>query len=99
MILEPATHLQEIPIDRLKIDRRFVSRIITSSEDRVIVKGVIDIAHGLGKIVTAEGVETAEQAKMLIDMRCDSLQGWYFSKASDLMSLPSVMNKLTDTNR
>ncbi|BBC81826.1 GGDEF-domain containing protein (plasmid) [Acetobacter orientalis] len=90
------THLQEIPIDRLKIDRRFVSRIITSSEDRVIVKGVIDIAHGLGKIVTAEGVETAEQAKMLIDMRCDSLQGWYFSKASDLMSLPSIMNKLSE---
>ncbi|MFW7267484.1 putative bifunctional diguanylate cyclase/phosphodiesterase [Gluconacetobacter sp. Hr-1-5] len=90
------THLQELPIDRLKIDRRFVSSLTTSYEDQVIVRGVIDIAHGLGKAVTAEGVETASQARMLLDMQCDSLQGWYFSKACAVAVLPSAMQRLPE---
>ncbi|MFS3137323.1 putative bifunctional diguanylate cyclase/phosphodiesterase [Gluconacetobacter sacchari] len=93
------THLQELPINRLKIDRRFVAGILTSHKDRVIVQGVIDIAHGLGKVVTAEGVETAAQAKMLLDMRCDSLQGWYFSKASDVEHLSSTMQTVGEVSR
>ncbi|GBQ27574.1 putative bifunctional diguanylate cyclase/phosphodiesterase [Gluconacetobacter sacchari] len=89
-------HLRELPIDRLKIDRRFVSHITTSHEDQAIVSGVIDIAHGLGKVVTAEGVETASQARMLLGMQCDFLQGWYFSKACDTTILPSVIRRLPE---
>lgn len=88
------THLQELPIDRLKIDRRFISNITTSRKDQAIVSGIINIAHGLGKVVTAEGVETAEQVAMLLGMKCDFLQGWYFSKACDMKSLPDVINCL-----
>lgn len=90
------THLQELPIDRLKIDRRFVSNITTSKKDQAIVSGIINIAHGLDKVVTAEGVETAEQVEMLLDMSCDFFQGWYFSKACDVKSLPEVLSCLPD---
>lgn len=88
------THLQELPIDRLKIDRRFISDITQSRKDQAIVAGIINIAHGLGKVVTAEGVETAEQVSLLLDMNCDFLQGWYFSKACDVESLPGVLRAL-----
>ncbi|MBV2183236.1 MAG: EAL domain-containing protein [Rhizobium sp.] len=88
------THLQELPIDRLKIDRRFISNITKSSKDQAIVSGVINIAHGLGKVVTAEGVEDAEQVAMLLGMKCDFLQGWFFSKACDVNSLPDVISRL-----
>lgn len=90
------THLREFPIDRLKIDQRFVSNIETSTDDQVIVHGIIDIAHGLGKTVTAEGVETIQQAKTLLSMQCDSLQGWLFSKAYPVVNLASVLKKIPD---
>ena len=75
------THLRHLPIDRLKIDRSFVANMAVSREDRAIIRGVIDIAHDLGKRVTAEGVETAEHLALLSQMDCDHFQGWFFSKA------------------
>lgn len=85
------THLRRLPIDRLKIDRSFVANIAASPEDRAIVRGVIQIAHSLGKTVTAEGVETIEQIDLLSDMKCDHLQGWYFSPACEVRELPEVL--------
>jgi len=89
------THLRELPIDRLKIDRSFIANIISSREDRTIVHGMIEMAHGLGKTVTAEGVETLEQARLLIRMNCDQLQGWYFSKACEVERLPECLKQIT----
>lgn len=85
------THLRELPIDRLKIDKSFVANMVASREDSAIVRGVIDIAHSLGKVVTAEGVETVEQAGRLRTMGCDLLQGWYFSKACHVADLSAVL--------
>jgi len=85
------THLRTLPIDGLKIDKSFVANMVTSPEDRAIVRGVIDIAHSLGKSVTAEGVETAEQVDLLRRMKCDLLQGWYFSKACSVDALAGVL--------
>lgn len=84
------THLRRMPIDRIKIDRSFVSNLTASAEDMAIVRGVVDIAHSMGKVVTAEGVETREQAELLRDLGCDYLQGWYFAKAWNLERLPYV---------
>ena len=75
------THLRHLPIDRLKIDRSFVANMAASREDRAIIRGVVDIAHNLGKRVTVEGVETAEHLALLSQMDCDHFQGWFFSKA------------------
>jgi len=88
------THLRRMPIDRVKIDRSFVSNLTTAAEDLAIVRGVIDIAHSMGKIVTAEGVETREQAELLQDLGCDYLQGWYFAKAANVERLPYVLSHL-----
>ena len=88
------THLRRMPIDRIKIDRSFVSNLTASAEDLAIVRGVIDIAHSMGKVVTAEGVETREQAELLRNLDCDYLQGWYFAKASNIERLPYVLSHL-----
>jgi EAL domain-containing protein (putative c-di-GMP-specific phosphodiesterase class I) len=88
------THLRHLPIDRLKIDRSFVANIAVSPEDRAIVRGIIEIAHSLGKVVTAEGVETMEQINFLRRMKCDLLQGWHFSKACAADKLAEVLQTM-----
>jgi diguanylate cyclase (GGDEF)-like protein/PAS domain S-box-containing protein len=71
--------LQELPVDTLKIDQSFVSMIRTGAEKLPILASMIGMAHGLGLTVTAEGVETPEQAEYLMRLNCDSLQGFLFS--------------------
>lgn len=88
------THLRQLPIDRLKIDRSFIANLVTSPEDQAIVSGIIDIAHSLGKVVTAEGVETLDQVELLLRMECDLMQGWYFSKACAVDILPQVVRTM-----
>ncbi|WP_228933590.1 putative bifunctional diguanylate cyclase/phosphodiesterase [Roseibium aggregatum] len=74
------THLKALSIDRLKIDRSFVSELTNDDASRAIVEGIIRIAHSLGLRVTAEGVETLDQVKALKKMNCDHAQGYYFAK-------------------
>lgn len=93
------THLRRMPIDRIKIDRSFVCNLAASSEDLAIVRGVVDIAHGMGKSVTAEGVETREQVALLRKLGCDHLQGWYFARACNLERLPYVLGHLPSASR
>ncbi|GAA4186068.1 putative bifunctional diguanylate cyclase/phosphodiesterase [Shinella granuli] len=93
------THLRQLPIDKLKIDRSFVANMVTCQEDQAIIRGVIDIAHSLGKTVTAEGVETMEQVELLTEMKCDHLQGWYFSTACPPGHLPRLIGSMRATLR
>jgi diguanylate cyclase (GGDEF)-like protein/PAS domain S-box-containing protein len=72
--------LQELPVDTLKIDQSFVSMIRTGAERLPILTAMIGMAHGLGLTVTAEGVETSAQAEYLMNLECDSLQGFLFSR-------------------
>ncbi|AEM42346.1 putative bifunctional diguanylate cyclase/phosphodiesterase [Ketogulonicigenium vulgare] len=88
------THLRRMPIDRIKIDRSFISNITNSIEDLAIVRGVIDIAHSMGKVVTAEGVETRAQVELLHSLRCDYYQGWYFSKATPIDGLRDAVRNM-----
>jgi diguanylate cyclase (GGDEF)-like protein len=71
--------LQDLPVDTLKIDQSFTSMIHTGTENLPILSCMISMAHGLGLTVTAEGVETAAQAEYLMNLDCDSLQGFLFS--------------------
>jgi len=68
--------LRQLPFTEVKIDRFFVEDATTSADSRVIVKSVIDLAHGLGLTVTAEGVETADQLLLLRELGCDVAQGY-----------------------
>ncbi len=74
------THLQDFPVDIIKIDQSFVRRLTTDAGSRAITTAVISLGRSLGKTVVAEGVETTEQAVLLRAASCDQVQGFYFGK-------------------
>ncbi len=73
-------YLRQYPFDELKIDRSFVNDIESKEKARRLVKATIDMAHGLGLKVVAEGVETEGQSQILKSMGCDIAQGFLFSR-------------------
>ncbi|MEH8016051.1 EAL domain-containing protein [Rheinheimera muenzenbergensis] len=73
-------YLRRMPIDKIKIDRSFVMDMAGNDSDMMIVKTMITLAHGLGKRILAEGVETAIQQELLKNMSCDAVQGYYIAK-------------------
>ena len=77
-------HLRQFRIDRLKIDRSFVTGIPDSAEDMAIVRAMIDLAHDLGMDVVAEGIETPEHLAFLTAQHCDIGQGYIFSRPESL---------------
>jgi diguanylate cyclase (GGDEF)-like protein/PAS domain S-box-containing protein len=76
------SYLHRFPIDTLKIDRSFVTRMANNPENVEIVRTIIMLAQVLGMDVVAEGVETREQLKILRDLKCEYGQGYYFSRPS-----------------
>ena len=76
-------YLKRLPLDVLKIDRSFVTGIGQNSEDKAIVQAIISLAKSLDLTVTAEGIESAEQAAVLHAWACDRGQGYYFAKPLD----------------
>ncbi|MBX9663518.1 MAG: EAL domain-containing protein [Novosphingobium sp.] len=80
-------YLADLPSDELKIDRRFVSRITSSPRDATIVANTIALAHALGQLVVAEGIENPETLAMLREMGCDLAQGYHLGRpqAFDLL--------------
>jgi diguanylate cyclase (GGDEF)-like protein/PAS domain S-box-containing protein len=74
------SYLSRFPIDTLKVDSSFVSRIGEDKENLEIVRTIITLAHNLRMDVIAEGVETAEQLSQLRDLGCEYGQGYYFSR-------------------
>jgi EAL domain-containing protein (putative c-di-GMP-specific phosphodiesterase class I) len=79
--------LRDVPADRLKIDRTFITDIQRRREDLLIVKNVIELAHGLGLKVVAEGVETQEQWRILGDLGCDIAQGYGIAMPMTILDL------------
>jgi diguanylate cyclase (GGDEF)-like protein/PAS domain S-box-containing protein len=74
------SYLQRFPIDAVKIDRSFVSRMGPRAEGHEIVKAIVTLAHNLKMRVIAEGIETADQLAVLRMLKCGYGQGWLFSK-------------------
>jgi len=72
--------LRQLPFTELKIDRFFVDDAPSSKDSELIVKSIIDLAHGLGLTVTAEGIETAEQMILLRELGCDVAQGFFVAR-------------------
>lgn len=82
--------LRDSPARVVKIDRSFVSGAHTSDADRTIVANTIRLVHDLGRLVVAEGVETAEQLKMLREMNCDMAQGYYLARPMAAEKIPEI---------
>ena len=75
------SYLQQLPIDTLKVDRTFISKMSSASDDnKKIVETIIALAHELNMNVVAEGVETREQHTVLSGMKCQLAQGFLFSR-------------------
>lgn len=73
-------YLQQLPVDTLKIDRSFVSRLETSSTTQPMLKAIVKLAHDLGMTVVAEGIETDSQRRAAWDMGCDRIQGFLLGR-------------------
>lgn len=74
------SHLKKLPVDEIKIDRSFVVDMLHSENDAIIVQTTIDLAHNMGLVVTAEGVENPEIFHRLKELGCDLAQGFYIEK-------------------
>jgi diguanylate cyclase (GGDEF)-like protein/PAS domain S-box-containing protein len=73
-------YLQRLPVDELKIDRSFIMNLSADSNDDVIVRSIIDLAHNLQLTVVAEGVEDAAAMDLLVGYGCDSVQGYHVAR-------------------
>lgn len=82
--------LKTLPIDKIKIDRSFVTDVVTDSDNASIVQGIISMAHHLSLKVVAEGVETSAQFSFLMRHQCNFFQGYLFGR-------PMPVDELTTT--
>jgi hypothetical protein len=92
-------HLRELPVDVLKIDRAFVRNITEEGDDLAIVAALTDLAHALGVTVIAEGVETAEQRRVLADLKCEQAQGYLWSPPVAVEELRDALDDVTRRGR
>jgi EAL domain-containing protein (putative c-di-GMP-specific phosphodiesterase class I) len=76
--------LRDLPIDVLKLDRTFITQLLTSPRSAAAVESVIHLARSLDLVVVAEGVEDPEQLDELVRLGCDRVQGWVIAPALPL---------------
>jgi predicted signal transduction protein with EAL and GGDEF domain len=89
------SRLQGFSVDALKIDRTFISKIDTDSETREIVRIIIILAHNLGLKVVAEGAETEEQVRLLKELKCELVQGYFFARPGDHAAAQALLMNAT----
>lgn len=89
-------YVRSIPAHEVKIDQSFVKRVLTSAADRVVVESVLRMAHELGRVVVAEGVEDAETLDLLRKLGCDEVQGYHVGRPMDFMSFRTRLQKDRD---
>ncbi|WP_250121460.1 EAL domain-containing protein [Chroococcidiopsis sp. CCMEE 29] len=89
------SYLHRFPIDALKIDRSFVTRMGSDNENLEIVRTIMTMAHNLKMHVVAEGVETAEQLAQLRALQCEYGQGYLFSKPLPLAAASALIDEET----
>jgi EAL domain-containing protein (putative c-di-GMP-specific phosphodiesterase class I) len=73
-------YMKDFPVDVLKIDQSFIFNLLDNHQNAAIVQSTIALAHNFGLKVIAEGVETEGHQKYLVELGCDELQGYFFSR-------------------
>ncbi|WHY77036.1 EAL domain-containing protein [Neobacillus sp. WH10] len=87
------SYLKLLPVDFLKIDRSFTKGIIEDKKDLAIIDSIISLSHSLGMSVVAEGVEAENQLKVLSDLGCDEIQGYYYAKPLPVPEFKQFLDK------
>jgi len=90
-------YLKGLPIDRLKVDRSFVSGLGSAGQDPTIVSTVVDLAHKLGLSVVAEGVETEAELRAVGEMGCDEVQGFLLGRPGPADAFPAGRRVMSET--
>jgi EAL domain-containing protein (putative c-di-GMP-specific phosphodiesterase class I) len=85
------SYLRKFPLDKIKIDRSFVTDMATRSDQIAIIQALLSIAGALGMTVTAEGVETTIQRDFLQALGCNNAQGYLFGKPVPFEKLASIV--------
>ena len=87
------SYLKQFPINTIKVDRSFVKDITEDKDNASIVKATIQMAHSLSLDIVAEGVETEDQLRFLLNQKCDKIQGFYFSKPLEFKDLAKLLEE------
>jgi EAL domain-containing protein (putative c-di-GMP-specific phosphodiesterase class I) len=85
--------LRQLPFTEVKIDQAFVADVASSRDSRLIIQAVTELAHGLGLIATAEGVETLDQLRIVRELGCDCVQGYLVSPPLEPKALKGWVQK------
>jgi EAL domain-containing protein (putative c-di-GMP-specific phosphodiesterase class I) len=93
------SHLAELPLDEIKIDRSFVSAVVDDADVRAIVRSIVELSHELGLEVVAEGVETPAAHDALRALGCDLFQGFHFGRPLPAEELAAWLDAGPDAAR
>jgi len=90
--------LSRLPVDKLKIDRSFVTGIETSHDKQAIVTAMVGMAKRMGMVVVAEGVEKISERDYLVEIGCDLIQGFLYSKPLPLEAFQEYVSRQKNNN-
>ena len=85
------TELRDLPVDTIKIAPDFIQNMLHRSDDAALVQAIITVGRGLDKRIVAEGVESREQMRYLVDRRCTEMQGFFFGKPLPAFALADTL--------
>jgi diguanylate cyclase (GGDEF)-like protein len=88
------THIKDMPVTALKIDKSFIREIADDSADQAIVRAMVDLGSAIGFKVIAEGVENAEQLNLVQSLGCHLVQGFYYAKAVPAAKVPELIAQI-----
>ena len=87
------SYLKRLPLNNLKIDQSFIRGLPSDKESLAIVRAIVSLAKNLGFTLTAEGIETLEQAQIMRDLACETLQGYYIGKPMLAGAISAVLSR------
>jgi diguanylate cyclase (GGDEF)-like protein/PAS domain S-box-containing protein len=92
-------YLQTLPVDTVKIDRSFIAKIQEGREQAALARAIVGVGHALNLAVVAEGVETAEQVRLLQTIGCEYGQGYHFARPQDPRTVSTMLSGADQVSR
>lgn len=90
-------YLNRLPFDQLKVDRSFVTDIDTDLRKQKVMRGIVELGHGLGFSIVVEGTETNREVEMVETMGCDAVQGFYHARPAPALLIPDMVARIART--